>query len=97
MFANNKIYKNKINGTIVKSVNIINVLNALLNGFANNQMNQNVVWIIHFSLLKKKKIMMVHALNVKGKVYKIQDFGTIVQNVNMIFVTIVIKIHQLKG
>ena len=97
MFANNKIYKNKINGTIVKSVNIINVLNALLNGFANNQMNQNVVWIIHLSLLKKKKIMMVHALNVKGKVYKIQDFGTIVQNVNMIFVTIVIKIHQLKG
>ena len=97
MFANNKIYKNKINGTIVKSVNIINVLNALLNGFANNQMNQNVVWIIHFSLLKKKKIMMVHALNVKGKVYKIQDFGTIVQNVNMIFVTIVINIHQLKG
>ena len=97
MFANNKIYKNKINGTIVKSVNIINVLNALLNGFANNQMNQNVVWIIHFSLLKKKKIMMVHALNVKGKEYKIQDFGTIVQNVNMIFVTIVINIHQLKG
>ena len=97
MFANNKIYKNKINGTIVKSVNIINVLNALLNGLANNQMNQNVVWIIHLSLLKKKKIMMVHALNVKGKVYKIQDFGTIVQNVNMIFVTIVIKIHQLKG
>ena len=97
MFANNKIYKNKINGTIVKSVNIINVLNALLNGFTNNQMNQNVVWIIHFSLLKKKKIMMVHALNVKGKEYKIQDFGTIVQNVNMIFVTIVIKIHQLKG
>jgi hypothetical protein len=41
--------------------------------------------------------MMVHALNVKGKVYKDQDFGTIVQNVNMIFVTIVIKIHQLKG
>ena len=97
MFANNKIYKNKINGTIVKSVNIINVLNALLNGLANNQMNQNVVWIINSSLLKKKKIMMVHALNVKGKVYKIQDFGTIVQNVNMIFVTIVIKIHQLKG
>ena len=97
MYANNKIYKNKINGTIVKNVNIINVLNALLNGLANNQMNQNVVWIIHFSLLKKKKIMMVHALNVKGKVYKIQDFGTIVQNVNMIFVTIVIKIHQLMG
>ena len=97
MFANNKIYKNKINGTIVKNVNIINVLNALLNGLANNQMNQNVVWIIHLSLLKKKKIMMVHALNVKGKEYKIQDFGTIVQNVNMIFVTIVIKIHQLKG
>ena len=97
MFANNKIYKNKINGTIVKSVNIINVFNALLNGFVNNQMNQNVVWIIHLSLLKKKKIMMVHALNVKGKEYKIQDFGTIVQNVNMIFVTIVIKIHQLKG
>ena len=97
MFANNKIYKNKINGTIVKSVNIINVLNALLNGLANNQMNQNVVWIINSSLLKKKKIMMVHALNVKGKKYKNEDFGTIVQNVNMIFVTIVINIHQLKG
>ena len=97
MYANNKIYKNKINGTIVKNVNIINVLNALLNGLANNQMNQNVVWIINSSLLKKKKIMMVHALNVKGKEYKIQDFGTIVQNVNMIFVTIVINIHQFKG
>ena len=47
MYANNKIYKNKINGTIVKNVNIINVLNALLNGLANNQMNQNVVWIIN--------------------------------------------------
>ena len=97
MYANNKIYKNKINGTIVKNVNIINVLNALLNGLANNQMNQNVVWIINSSLLKKKKIMMVHVLNVKSIEYKNQDFGTIVQNVNMIFVTIVIKIHQLKG
>ena len=41
--------------------------------------------------------MMVHVLNVNSLVYKNQDFGTIVQNVNMIFVTIVIKIHQLKG
>ena len=97
MYANNKIYKNKINGTIVKNVNIINVLNALLNGLANNQMNQNVVWIINSSLLKKKKIMMVHVLNVNSKIYKNQDFGTIVQNVNMIFVTIVINLHQLEG
>ena len=96
MYANNKIYKNKINGSIVKNVNTINVSNALLNGVVKNQMNRNAALIINLSLLQKKKIMMVHARNVKRKVYKIQDFGTIVQNVNLIFATIVTKIHQLK-
>jgi hypothetical protein len=97
MNAKNKIYKIKINGTIVKNVNTINVSNVLLNGVPKNQMNQNVVWIINLTLLKKNKVMMVHVLNVKGMKYKVQDFGTTVQNVTMIFVTIVRKIRQLKA
>jgi hypothetical protein len=64
MNAKNKIYKIKINGTIVKNVNTINVLNALLNGAPKNQINQNVVIIIYLTLLKKNKIMMVHVVNV---------------------------------
>jgi len=40
--------------------------------------------------------MMVHVPNVKEKKYKILDFGIIVQNVNMTFVTIVIKKQKLK-
>jgi len=97
MNAKNKIYKIKINGTIVKNVNTINVSNVLLNGVPKNQMNQNVVWIINLTLLKKNKVIMVHVLNVKGINYKVQNFGTTVQNVTMIFVTIVRKIRQLKA